>query len=400
MNQISYIPAISLGPLGGESKKYNIKGKSLKFYQTHPDNVFNYPYLLISAGHNYKKDSKTEYGYDFVDEKKIVLGDSGGYQIATGAIKYTPDIVEQIFNWLENNSNYAVNLDLPPFIDSQMNLEEKFNDHLQKTVNNMTFFEKNQKGKTQFLNVLQGRNFDHFEEWYGKVHNFDFPGGWGIGSATSRSAFTTIFAFFYLYSKGEVERYSKKDGRKLFHFLGVSSMEIIPILAYIQRKLNQRQLDVKLTYDSSSPFMSASYGRYTIKKNFVHLSSSTVIQPDWNLDTNLPCICPVCKLLKWRDIFDLKNKEKDSFNSLFYAILGLHNMYQLIGNEYEIKNIINLGSTEVMDSYFPSDTMLAFQVIDKVFDSNEPLSVLYNHKEYFRKFNVKTEEPTLGSLFD
>lgn len=395
MNNITYIPAISLGPL-----EYNIKGKQIRFYQTDPTNVFYYPYLLISAGHNFKKNSKEEYGYDFADPKKIVLGDSGGYQIATGAIKYTPEIVEQIFNWLENNSNYAVNLDLPPFIDSQVSMKDRFADHLQKTVNNMTFFEKNQKGQTQFLNVLQGREFEHFEEWYSKVHNFNFPGGWGIGSATSRSAFTTIFAFFYLYSKGEIEKYSKLPGQKLFHFLGVSSMEIIPILAYIQKKLNNKGFDIKLTYDSSTPFMNAAYGRYTIKKRFIHLSLALKIQSTWNLQTKLPCTCPVCQNLVWEDIFNLKSEKKDSFNSLFYAILRLHNMYQLISNEYEIKQVINLGCEEIMESYFPKDTILAFKVIDKVFESDSPLNILYTHKEFFRKFNVENETNTLDGLFE
>ena len=35
------------------------------------------------------------------------MGDSGGYQIASGAIKWKPELKTQVFEWLENNSDIA-----------------------------------------------------------------------------------------------------------------------------------------------------------------------------------------------------------------------------------------------------------------------------------------------------
>ena len=401
MNTTNYIPAISVGALVTYFKQNEkINGKSMRFYQQNPDNVFNYPYLLISAGHNYTKDTKTDFGYNFTDGKeKIILGDSGGFQIATGAIKYTQEIVEQIFKWLENNSNFAINLDLPPSLAFQANNKEKFNDYLNKTVHNMQFFEKNQSGKTKYLNVLHGRDIDQLNEWYNKVKDFQFTGGWSFGSSAARSVFTALFSFFYIYTKGEFQRLSKLPGKKLIHFLGVSAMEIIPILIYLQKKLNDMQLDAKITFDSSSPFMQANYGKYMMRKRSVLISNKLVHNEQWNKEVKLPCICPVCQGLRWKDILNLKKVDKASFDCRFYTIISLHNLYSLISQEYEMKNVINLNCPEITESYFSNIILTAFKIIDKIFESDNPLAVLYEHQNYFRKFDNEPENENLEDLF-
>ena len=45
-------------------------------------------------------DARDRYG---LDDDVLVLGDSGGFQLATGAIKWDPSFKKTIFDWLEAN---------------------------------------------------------------------------------------------------------------------------------------------------------------------------------------------------------------------------------------------------------------------------------------------------------
>jgi hypothetical protein len=61
-----------------------------------------------------------------LDDDVLVFGDSGGFQIATGALKWDSTIREKIFHWLEANSDVAANLDIPP----RVTFENRFQDSM------------------------------------------------------------------------------------------------------------------------------------------------------------------------------------------------------------------------------------------------------------------------------
>lgn len=401
MNSV-YIPAVSVGATVLDIKKRNksLNGKDLRFYENVENVIFKHPAVLISAAHNYDKDSKDDFGY-VLDNKKIILGDSGGFQIATGATKYTEEIVEKIFNWLESQTNYAMNLDLPPFLNGQVAIQSKVEDYLKKTVNNMTYFEKHQTGKTKFMNVLQGRCEEHFDLWYNAVRNFEFEGGWGIGSATSISPLITLLAFFYLLQKGEIDKFEKKGKLAFFHFLGVSSRKLVPILVYIQNKLNKMGYKhICISFDSSSPFMSATYGRYNIGQNkVITIAKSSVTEKNVNLSVKLPCSCPVCNGLTWNDLLKCKSAEKDSFSSIFYTTLSLHNLYLFLDNKKQIELVISSENKEFIESYFTTAELDAFKAIDGIFESKNYIEKVYFYKDIFRQFDSLPEKETFSDEF-
>ena len=63
-------------------------GLSCRFYDKDFPERWRHPYFLITAGHHYKwADARQRYG---LEDDVLVLGDSGGFQLATGAIKWDP----------------------------------------------------------------------------------------------------------------------------------------------------------------------------------------------------------------------------------------------------------------------------------------------------------------------
>ena len=109
-----YFPSLSAGGFASnlikDTKLSN--GTTCRFYDDSYPEEFRHKAFLITAGHYYKKmDIRDQFG---LGKDTLVFGDSGGYQIATGALKYTDDLREKIFHWLEANSDVAANLDIPP----------------------------------------------------------------------------------------------------------------------------------------------------------------------------------------------------------------------------------------------------------------------------------------------
>lgn len=392
-----YFPAITVfSTYGCVTNKEDILDKKKNFRFWDKDNgIYFYPFILSSAGHNHKHNQIELSGFD--KKNNIIIGDSGGFQIATGVVEYSDSLREKIFNWLEENTNYAINLDLPPFVSSstQNATESLFHERRHQTVENMKYFEKHQSGKTKYLNVLHGRNIDQLEVWYDSVKDFNFEGGWSIGSA-SHHIYNVLLSFFFLYSKGELKKHSGK--KALFHILGFSKEEAV-IVEYIQQKLIEKGIEVNITFDSSNPNLSSTFGSYYMfEKNCGKLTINKAFFDDKkNLDVALPCSCPVCRGVKFSDLLKFKN-ENGSFNSKFYGFLTIHNAYKMIQRKSQSDKIIQVGSKELNVEFFPSFYVEIFDIIDKMFEGN-PLEVLEENRmrlfSYKYDFDSKDSENSL-----
>jgi hypothetical protein len=147
-----YYPSLSAGSMVSAFKKDTkfSDGTTMRFFAKEYPEEWRHPYFLITAGHHYKKmDFRQQIG---LDDNVLVFGDSGGFQIATGALKWDGTIREKIFHWLEANSDVAANLDIPP----RVTFENRFQDSMDISFDNFKWFETHQSGKTKFLNVIQG----------------------------------------------------------------------------------------------------------------------------------------------------------------------------------------------------------------------------------------------------
>jgi hypothetical protein len=136
-----YIPSLSAGSMVSAFKKDTKfeDGTTMRFFAKEYPEKWRHPYFLVTAGHHYKKmDFRDQLG---LDDGTFVFGDSGGFQIATGALKWDGTIREKIFHWLEANSDVAANLDIPP----RVTFENRFHDAMDISFDNFKYFEKNQR---------------------------------------------------------------------------------------------------------------------------------------------------------------------------------------------------------------------------------------------------------------
>lgn len=260
--KLIYIPAVSVGALfSGMTNDLRFRdGTTVKYYHDTFFKDIRYPFMLITGGHYFKKDNITKDVGLFDKGDEFVFGDSGGFQIATGALKYTPEVKEKIFNWLENNSTVAANLDIPPFG------VYKFNEALDISLTNFDYFQQHQSGKTKYLNVIQGNDLYNMNVWFQEVKNYKFH-GWAVNvKGNSFEKILTALAILV-----ENEKLSKTE-LQYVHFFGTSKIDDIILITYIQKLFDSRGYNVQFTIDSSSP-CSARFGTYYFgvdyKKNIV-----------------------------------------------------------------------------------------------------------------------------------
>lgn len=337
-NKFIFIPSVSAGYLmaGITGNKTFQNEMSYDYYNY--DNEFRYPYFLITAGHFYKKDVFEKCNF-FKTPGVEIFGDSGGFQIATGTLKWNKDIRHDIMTWLERNSTIAANLDIPPRSKLFGETEAR-----EISYDNFKYFHENQSGGTKFLNVLQGKDLLTYTSWYNMVSSFTDFKGWCIGNCT---LFNIVTSFYVLLRNKEHLR------SNVFHFLGTSSPAAFVFMSHMQNALNQIGVNVQIYSDSSSP-NSARFGNYytdinykTLSWNSLHVpylrtdviddldkykaeiftSDSTSVMPLFNkFDKEL-----FTQLFNHQDVID--------YNSRFCAALILRNIYAY---KYQVEQINQL----------------------------------------------------------
>jgi len=380
-----YLPAYSVtGLVALEKGSKTYTGKNFRFYEESRSNIFDYPGFLVSAGHRYKDmDLKEKLNLNF--DKNILLGDSGGYQIATGVIDFSnrEQFVQDVFKWLEKNSNFALNIDIPLYINvegsseaSSMSREDK----IKISKEHFDYFQKNQSGSTKYLNVLHGRSLQDLDFWYDFVKDYKFEGGWAIGSVTI-DIFYILQSFFFLFHNGEVDKIKNKNN--IIHLLGMSKSEYIIYVEYLQKKLNDAGYNISITYDSSTPDITAGMGSYVLDVNYnsiqyLHFSKTFT---DLNLDSLLPCQCPVCKGITYRHFYGEENRnDRDGFKTLTYNHMSFHNLYKMLEYIYHIKNIINSNSNNIYTQIFNERVLYILSIIDYCFEHKDYQSFLLKQK--------------------
>jgi hypothetical protein len=373
-NKLIFIPALSVGALSAAMKN-NLKfadGTTMRYYDTDFIPSLQYPYFLITAGHFYKNKSISKQ-MGLFDSDVFVFGDSGGYQIATGALKYTDDLKIEIFNWLENNSTIAANLDIPPFGSYT------FKESLQISLLNFDYFDKNQTGRTKYLNVLQGKNLTELTTWYNEVKDFNFS-GWAIN--VKGNSFEKIMSSISLLIQNN-EFTSKKT---FVHFFGTTKIDDVIIISELQSIFNLKDYNVQFTIDSSSP-NSSRFGSYYYGYNLKNVSFNTLHYPRLNSNNY--------KLNEFRDVNSLflKNSSNrfDTFIDKFYtqdnfqswdtvinSVITLHNMYEIVELVDNI-NDISKYPIYIKEQLYTNDIMLMIGIMNTIVNSNSPLQEFKTH---------------------
>ena len=392
MSKFIYFPSFSAGAMGSSLAK-NVKLKndlSIRFYSDEFPEKYRHTDILITAGHHFKKDDyKNDLG---LTDKNLVMGDSGGYQIASGAIKWDMSIRERIFKWLEHNSDIAMNLDIPP----KIKYEGMYEECLKISKDNFKYFADNQSGNTDFLNVVQGTNDLEYINWYNEMKDYPFQ-GWAVGGG-GRNVFAFMSGVMSLLQGGE----HLKDTNAYFHILGISKVKDFLMLNQLQKSLNEVDSKIIVTTDSSSPDRAVVFGSYYHSYDFKKPAFRSINVPKYDdsfkdqVFKHLPVTTEfdreyLREALTWDDTVEWKGQ--------CTMAIRLHNFmvfkeaiekaeYYVYSHDYIKKQILSNDMYELLQS------------IDDMVKSDKPRDVFEKYKPLFKRLsNVKSENETIENKF-
>lgn len=255
--------------------------------------LFHYPWALYSAGQAANTVANAARKDDIVATRNraltTVLGDSGGFQIATDTknkFKWEGDTTcQRLMTWMEDTSDYSMTLDFPTGaiatgvmrrhtnrllqsgVDlNQLNSVNRFGlDYnaclYQSRQNNRYFATHSRSGRTVWLNVCQGRNEAESKHWYKTMREFPFR-SWAFAGHSSTNLATTLRRIINMRDDGLLST------AKWMHFLGVGELGRGVLYTVMQKCiLDTMSREVGFSYDASSPFQTA--GRGSVYTGFV-----------------------------------------------------------------------------------------------------------------------------------
>ena len=245
------------------------------------EGYFTYKYGLYSAGHAQLDLQKSLVQESMIQQRDrpntMILGDSGGYQIGKGVLKFdwlnfegkeANKTRQSILEWLEMTADWSMMLDVPTWacdhIHSPKTGLKTFQDCLDKTKFNNDYFLKNRLGHTKWLNVLQGGDWETAEKWYEGVKEFSDPAGpyagkeaegWAFGGANMCKMDVTLKRLMTMREDGMLK------GKNWIHFLGTAQLDWSCYLTLIQRQLRKNiNEELTISFDCASPFIATAHG--------------------------------------------------------------------------------------------------------------------------------------------
>jgi len=313
MGTAHYIPAISEKMNYCWEKDVKYKGFDMTWFSENA--FFKHDYALqcgfygINWGHNWREKMK-------FPKHHILLGDSGGFQIATFTAKGKKINIEpiEILRWLENNCDIGFGIDVPPgTVETINNYNPGFFEKChKKSLENYRVFEKHRQNfRMKMYYVIHGYNYEQLDRWYNSIKDFNFE-GFGMGSALSANPFHQALGGLYLYFNGEL----KKKG---LHYFGTSGMAVMAVLSYLAHKTKS-----KITYDSSSYSIGDKMRVYQMPMFMGEKLLFGDVHAKYNPEftDELPCDCPVCKHIDIKDLLGTDTRAG--------TLLSLHNLYQYL----------------------------------------------------------------------
>jgi hypothetical protein len=358
-----------------EAFEHGMQG--LDFLKNPEETYFSYQYGLYSAGHAERKLDRCDDREPMIHKRDrrntIMVGDSGGFQIATGVIKLDWTTVkgpegdklrEEILRYLEHTSDWSMTLDVPAFAAlpplSEKTGLTKFEDCLDITEHNLQYFMKHRiPGATKFLNVLSGSSIETSRQWYDRVIPYSMPDvveamgyskdrtfeGWAFAGVNMRDMQSVLTRLIDLREDGLLE------GKDWIHFLGIGRLDWACYLTSIERQLKKYNPNVNISFDAASPFVAA--GGYALSYNYNKFDPDQLTYAmGRGLDEKtlkgkklgMPFQGPIMERCTVGDVCvmgpgDLNKHGKEgktSWDTTTYAIVMAHNVYNHIQAVQEI----------------------------------------------------------------
>ena len=346
--------------------------------------LFPYKWSLYSGGHANLDLNKQDWSEDMVRNREpgtLMLGDSGGFQIAKGlwegdwragsGCAKAQKKREAVLKWLDTISDYCMTLDIPTWVihdekASRACQISTLQEAVDATKYNNEYFMRHRKGKhnggTRILNVLQGDNHASAEEWYQIMKHYCDPAqypdthfdGWAMGGQNMCDVHLILRRLVALRHDGLLQ----EGIHDWMHFLGTSKLEWAVLLTDIQRAVRRHvNPSFTISFDCASPFLATANGQVYHHIDLPHQGkwcyrmSPIVDNKKYATDTRQfgPAVTadglinhfdesPISQQLQMKDICIYKpgdlnkiGKEgKTSWDSFSYALLMGHNVWMHI----------------------------------------------------------------------
>ncbi len=385
-----YFPSFSSAGVAPELKadfKFD-SGTPCRFYSQDMGDL-RYPYFLISAGANHRNENARD---DFgLSDDVLVIGDSGGFQIKTGNLKWKPELREITLRWLENNSDIAMNLDIPP----GGKVFKEYNECLDLSVENFQYYHDNREsGKVDLLNVLQAGYDERTLDWYNGVKDFKFE-GWSIGGCQGQKLSSMLYAIAILLDNKE----HLNEKNKWLHILGTAKIFDFFMLEQLQKSLNEIGSNMQITTDSSSPDYAVVFGGYYFDYSLKRMNIETISLPKhediFNNDVKLPYVTEFDKLIQdsisYKDIYEWSRGA--------FAGISVHNLYVLVDCINRVKEVMG-HHDDLINQLVGDEKFRILNSIERMVKSDSPLDVYDKYKPLYLKFsNPRTEETKVNRRF-
>ena len=387
--------------------------------------MFTYPTALYSAGHACL-DMEQVNDRDSMcvnrDRKfSTIVGDSGGYQIGRGVIKFdwkdfegnkANKVRSDILNWLELTSDWAMTLDVPTWAADDLNSPKtgltSFEDTLDGTIYNNKFFQKNRLGQTKLLNVLQGDDWETAQIWYDAVKDFEFE-GWAMGGINMCDMEVMLKRLIIMRDE------KKLEGKDWMHVLGTSQLDWACYLTGVQRQVREHiNPNFTMSFDSASAFLSTANGLVYTQNMFTPSRWSFIMDkaPDdkklKGSNIPFPFQSAIGDRLKMGDVcwygegdLNKNNKEgKTAWDSFSYCLMMAHNVYNQIravqvANDFnDIERVVHKpdvkhwrktkasDTTDEHSTYVPRNILYFNTLVEQVFTSEKPMEVIANASSF------------------
>ena len=293
--------------------------------------LFPYKWSLYSGGHANLDLTKQDWSEDMVrnrDPNTLILGDSGGFQIAKGLWEGewrdpTSPAVQQklkdlqgkkekrknakgkevevdlakeyqslidaaqkkrdsVLKWLDGISNYGMILDIPTWVIHDKNASAKcgittLEEAVEATKYNNDYFMRHRRGikngGTKFLNVLQGANHPDADRWYDIMKEYCDPvkypdthfNGWAMGGQNMCDVHLILRRLVTM----RYDNLLQEGVHDWMHFLGTSKLEWAVLLTVIQRNIRKYVNPAfTISFDCASPFLATANGQVYFENVF------------------------------------------------------------------------------------------------------------------------------------
>jgi len=432
------------------------------------DSYYHYPWGLYSGGHAHLDTEKSDEREPMVQgrdrSKTMILGDSGGFQLATGVIKMDwsnakepndparTEFCGKILNWLEHTADWSMTLDVPAFaavgkLSERTGLTE-FQDTLDISLLNLDYFLRNRKPEaTKFLNVLSGSNEENSKTWYDAVKHFSNKSfvqeaygdanrtleGYAFAGINMKHMYSVLSRLLDLREDGLLE------GKDWIHFLGTGRLNWACHLTSIQRQLRKHDNpNVTLSFDAASPFVNTAYGQtYTHNefraKRFGYFMDRAFDNKDMKGSTMpMPFAhSPIMSRLTVGDICVLGHGDTNrngketttSWDTLSYALYMGHSVYNHITAVQEANRLADMEKHRTPTSwknwkkvkgnsvsnetspYVPGTILMFESFAEEVLDpaNTNARQMLEDNKEFLKEISFSdgsAEQSTFGALFE